>query len=66
MKHNPLGIIRSISQSETYYMLFEYYSDSCDPIYCTKAKLNFFFVMHLLLFLAYQFKTDFRFFCRLK
>jgi hypothetical protein len=66
MKHNPFGIIRSISQSDPYYMLFEYYSDSCDPIYCTKAKLIFFIVMHLLLFLAYQFKADFWFFCQLK
>jgi len=54
MKHNPFGIIISISQNDPYYnMLFEYYNDSCDPIYCTNAKLNIYI---LLLFLAYQFK----------
>jgi hypothetical protein len=59
MKHNPFGIIRSISWNDLYYnMLFEYCSDSCDPIYYTKTKLNF-SVIHLLSFLAYQFKTDF-------
>jgi hypothetical protein len=63
VKHNPFGTIRSVSQSNLYYnMLFEYCSDSCDPIYYTIIKLKK-KVIFLLLFLAYQFKIDFSFFC---
>jgi len=46
-------------------MLFENYSDSYDAMYYTKAKLKK-NVIYLLLFLAYQFNIDFRFFSRLK
>jgi hypothetical protein len=54
LKHNPFGTIQSISQSDPYYkMLFEDCSDSCDAMYYTKEKL---------LFLTYQFSTDFLFF----
>jgi hypothetical protein len=41
IRHNPFGIIRSISHNDLYYnMLLEDYSDSCEPTYCTKAKLK--------------------------
>lgn len=49
IRHNPFGTIRSISHSNFYYnMLFEDYTNSFEPTYCTKAKLN---VICLLLFL---------------
>jgi len=66
MKHNPFGIIRSISWSDPYYnMLFEDYSDSCDAMYYTKEKLKK-NVIYLLLFLAQHFNIDVRLFCQLK
>jgi hypothetical protein len=41
VKHNPFGTISSKSRNNFYYnMLFKYYNDSCDPIYCTKSKLK--------------------------
>ncbi len=34
-------MIGSISRNDCYYnMLFEYCNDSCEPTYCTKAKLK--------------------------
>jgi hypothetical protein len=41
IRHNPFGIIRSINRNDFYYnMLFEDYSDSCEPTYYTKEKLK--------------------------
>jgi hypothetical protein len=41
IRHNPFGNIRRINHNDFYYnMLFEDYTNSCEPTYYTKVKLK--------------------------
>jgi hypothetical protein len=50
---HSFGFSVSISQNDPYYnMLFEYCNDSCDPIYCTNAKLNIYIYIYIIIILS--------------
>ncbi len=41
IRHNLFGTIRSINRTDLYYnILFQDYSDNCEPTYCTKENLK--------------------------